>query len=155
MFDQREKKNYYPSSAHHFVTSPFLGREQLQNSSATSGILIYSFVILIYFCRTEHSNNGGQRCTGILTLALGRTSFPALLSVSNLHPVSLTFSSHSSVWPILFSLCLSQAPFDLGSVTHSMKSFVDKISSHEGAEFPWYEPTGLHILPFTGKHVRK
>ena len=28
---------------------------------------------------------------------------------------------------------------DLQSMVYGMKSFVDKISSHEGAEFPWYE----------------
>jgi hypothetical protein len=27
---------------------------------------------------------------------------------------------------------------DLQSMVYGMKSFVDKISSHEGAEFPWY-----------------
>ena len=30
-----------------------------------------------------------------------------------------------------------QEAFDLESVTQSMKSFVEKVSSHEGAEFPW------------------
>lgn len=28
---------------------------------------------------------------------------------------------------------------DLQSMVYGMKSFVDKVSSHEGAEFPWYE----------------
>ncbi len=27
---------------------------------------------------------------------------------------------------------------DLQSMVYGVKSFVDKISSHEGAEFPWY-----------------
>ena len=27
---------------------------------------------------------------------------------------------------------------DLQSMVYGMKSFIDKISSHEGAEFPWY-----------------
>lgn len=31
----------------------------------------------------------------------------------------------------------AEEEFDLNQVTNSMKSFVDKVSSHEGAEFPW------------------
>ena len=34
---------------------------------------------------------------------------------------------------------------DLQSMVHGMKSFVDKISSHEGAEFPWYEHRKLCV----------
>lgn len=30
---------------------------------------------------------------------------------------------------------------DLQSMVYGMKSFVEKISSHQGAEFPWYDVT--------------
>lgn len=35
---------------------------------------------------------------------------------------------------------------DLQSMVYGMKSFVDKISSHEGAEFPWYNNSIIILL---------
>lgn len=35
---------------------------------------------------------------------------------------------------------------DLQSMVYGMKSFVDKISSHEGAEFPWYIRRSTNLI---------
>ncbi len=40
---------------------------------------------------------------------------------------------------------VSSGELDLQSLLFGMRSFVDKVSSHEGAEFPWYVGT-LQVL---------